>query len=161
MVTPEESGLLVAGSAATENGVPAMRDPSAQTPQGTDATDIGGGGEGKEEGVGGGEGRGGTDASATTVKAVGIDPSEHGREGQNDLGNAAGNGLRDDAPSDVQNDVGIDIENGAGDGAADSIGNGIGHDARKACPVVGTSETLPAPGRPARRLSESSVRFSP
>lgn len=165
-MTPEEPGAEVAGSPATGNGVPAPCDPCVEAPQGTDATVVAVEEGEKEEGGRGGKGGGGTAATATTVKAVGIDPSEHRMEGQTDLGNGAGNGLgsgiRKDVGSDTGNNVGGTIENGAGNGAgngaANDSGNGVGHDERKASQAVGTSETLPQAGRPARRLSESSVR---
>ena len=144
MATPEEDGPQVAGSTPTENGVPPPRDQCVRAPQGTDATAVV-----TEEGGRGGES--GDDTAATTtaaaVKAVGIDPSEHQREEQNDLENSAGRGLGNGAANDIRN--------GAGDGTANDTRSSIGHDAGKATPASVTGETSLPAGRPARRLSES------
>lgn len=134
---------VVPGTSATENGDPAPRDPNASTREGivsnTDGTAVGEGGKKVEEGGGGnksGDAIGVPDAATTTtVNAAGTTPSEHRREGQNDL------------------------EKGTENGAGENVGSDFGNDGQKASPAadIGASETISSPAS-ARRLCESSVR---
>lgn len=120
MVTPDEPvpPLVVPLSgetAATKSGVPTPRDPCVRPPEDADATVVVVEKEGAEEGGGSKVGSGTAATATTTVKAAGIDPSEHRREGQNGLGNDLGNGVGSDS------------------------GNCVG----KSSPAVGTSGILP------------------